>query len=152
MFYSGTPNLHLLPTPTPFSNSPPRVTYRRIFSRLSTSFLTKGFTQALPSFNITPTPYIHALHTLKCCSIAATILLSYSQPCITILQLTQTKKPEIVHFYNSTKVGVDTVDQLCGNYSVSRRTRRWPLCIFFPTPQHCRRKWTYSAQHDTFGR
>jgi len=44
---------------------------------------------------------------------------------------TETKKPEIVHFYNSTKGGVDTVDQLCGNYSVSRRTRRWPLCIFF---------------------
>jgi len=44
---------------------------------------------------------------------------------------TETKKPEIIHFYNSTKGGVDTVDQLCGNYSVSRRTRRWPLCIFF---------------------
>ena len=41
---------------------------------------------------------------------------------------TETKKPEIVHFYNSTKGGVDTVDQLCG---VSSRTRRWPLCIFF---------------------
>src|SRR5215469_15705523 len=44
---------------------------------------------------------------------------------------TETKKPEIIHFYNSIKGGVDTVDQLCGNYSVSRRTRRWPLCIFF---------------------
>ena len=43
----------------------------------------------------------------------------------------ETKKPEIIHFYNSTKRGVDTVDQLCGNYSVSRRTRRWPSCIFF---------------------
>jgi hypothetical protein len=43
---------------------------------------------------------------------------------------TETKKPEIVHFYNSTKGGVDTVDQLCGNYSVSRRTRRQPLCLF----------------------
>ena len=43
----------------------------------------------------------------------------------------ETKKPEIIHFYNSTKGGVDTVDQLCGNYSVSRRTRRWPFCIFF---------------------
>ena len=44
---------------------------------------------------------------------------------------TETKKPEIVHFYNSTKRGVDTFDQFCGNYSVSRRTRRRPLCIFF---------------------
>ena len=30
----------------------------------------------------------------------------------------ETKKPEIIQFYNSTKGGVDTVDQLCGNYSV----------------------------------
>ena len=43
----------------------------------------------------------------------------------------ETKKPEIIHLYNSTKGRLDTVDQLCGNYSVSRRTRRWPLCIFF---------------------
>ena len=43
----------------------------------------------------------------------------------------ETKKPEIIQFYNSTKGGVDTVDQLCSSYSVSRRTRRWPLCVFF---------------------
>lgn len=43
----------------------------------------------------------------------------------------ETKKPEVIHFYNSTKGGVDTVDQMCGNYLVSRRTRRWPLSIFF---------------------
>ena len=43
----------------------------------------------------------------------------------------ETKKPEIIQFYKSTKGGVDTVDQLCGNYSVSRRTRQWPLCVFF---------------------
>lgn len=42
-----------------------------------------------------------------------------------------TNKPEVIHFYNSNKGGVDTVDQLCSGYSVSRRTRRWPLCIFF---------------------
>lgn len=40
-------------------------------------------------------------------------------------------KPEIITFYNSTKGGIDTVDQLCNSYSVSRRTRRWPLAIFF---------------------
>jgi hypothetical protein len=39
--------------------------------------------------------------------------------------------PEIVEFYNSTKCGVDTFDQLCHRYSVSRRTRRWPMCIFY---------------------
>ncbi|UYV83181.1 hypothetical protein LAZ67_23000083 [Cordylochernes scorpioides] len=40
-------------------------------------------------------------------------------------------KPEIVTFYNLTKGGVDMVNQMCGTYSVSRRTNRWPLCLFF---------------------
>ena len=43
----------------------------------------------------------------------------------------ETKMPEIIQFCNSTKGGVDTVDQVCGNYFVSRGTRRWPLCVFF---------------------
>lgn len=41
-----------------------------------------------------------------------------------------TKKPEIVLYYNNTKGGVDTVDQKCSNYSTSRFTRRWPMVIF----------------------
>ncbi|UYV64847.1 hypothetical protein LAZ67_3002151 [Cordylochernes scorpioides] len=40
-------------------------------------------------------------------------------------------KPEIVTFYNLTKGGVDMVNQMCGTYSVGRRTNRWPLCLFF---------------------
>lgn len=40
------------------------------------------------------------------------------------------KRPEIITFYNSTKGGVDTCDQLCSNYNVGRRTKRWPLAIF----------------------
>ncbi|XP_050064468.1 piggyBac transposable element-derived protein 4-like [Aphis gossypii] len=40
-------------------------------------------------------------------------------------------KPEMIKFYNSTKGGVDTVDQMKGKYSVSRNSRRWPLKIFF---------------------
>ncbi|GFR01959.1 DDE_Tnp_1_7 domain-containing protein [Trichonephila clavata] len=43
----------------------------------------------------------------------------------------ETKKPEIIMDYNSNKGGVDTVDKMCSTYSVSRRTRRWPLAIFF---------------------
>ena len=43
----------------------------------------------------------------------------------------ETKKPQISQFYNSTKGRVDRVDQLCGNYSLSTRTCRWPLCVFF---------------------
>ncbi|KAK0046844.1 piggyBac transposable element-derived protein 4 [Biomphalaria pfeifferi] len=38
--------------------------------------------------------------------------------------------PDMVQFYNETKCGVDTFDQLCHRYSVSRRTRRWPLTVF----------------------
>lgn len=41
------------------------------------------------------------------------------------------KKSEVIQFYNSTKGSVDTVYQICENYSVSRRIRRWPLSIFF---------------------
>lgn len=40
-------------------------------------------------------------------------------------------KPEIVTFYNSTKSGVDTVDQMKSLYNVARITRRWTLVIFF---------------------
>ena len=41
------------------------------------------------------------------------------------------KKPEVILFYNSTKSGVDTVDQMARHYSVKRSTRRWPLALFF---------------------
>ncbi|KAL0809843.1 hypothetical protein ABMA28_011332 [Loxostege sticticalis] len=43
----------------------------------------------------------------------------------------KSKKPEIILFYNKTKIGVDLLDQRCANYSTSRRTRRWPLAIFY---------------------
>lgn len=40
-------------------------------------------------------------------------------------------KPRIVTYYNSTKGGVDVVDEMKGSYSVSRASRRWPLTIFY---------------------
>lgn len=40
-------------------------------------------------------------------------------------------KPEIIEFYNITKGGVDALDEKCTKYSTSRRTRRWPMAIFF---------------------
>lgn len=43
----------------------------------------------------------------------------------------ETKKPEIIDFYNSTKGGVDTFDQMAHFYTVSRKTRRWPLRFFY---------------------
>ncbi|CAH2092513.1 unnamed protein product [Euphydryas editha] len=41
-----------------------------------------------------------------------------------------TGKPEVIVFYNSTKGGVDALDQKCANFSAMRRTRRWPMVIF----------------------
>lgn len=41
------------------------------------------------------------------------------------------KKPSIITYYNKTKGGVDVVDAMCGEYTVARGTRRWPLCLFF---------------------
>lgn len=40
-------------------------------------------------------------------------------------------KPEIINYYNATKSGVDTLDMKCANYGCNRRTRRWPMAIFF---------------------
>lgn len=44
---------------------------------------------------------------------------------------TNEQKPEIVLYYNETKGGVDTADEMCGNYSISRICPRWPLRYFF---------------------
>lgn len=41
------------------------------------------------------------------------------------------KKPEIINAYNATKGAVDTFDQMCGHMNCGRKTRRWPLCIFY---------------------
>lgn len=43
----------------------------------------------------------------------------------------KTGKPLINTDYNSTKRGVDTVDQMCASYSIARQIRKWPLRIFF---------------------
>lgn len=41
------------------------------------------------------------------------------------------KKPSIITFYNKTKGGVDKVDEMKARYSVSRKSARWPLTVFF---------------------
>ena len=41
------------------------------------------------------------------------------------------KKPEVILYYNGTKGGVDTIDQMVRTYTVKRMTRRWPLVIFY---------------------
>lgn len=45
--------------------------------------------------------------------------------------VSDTKKPEIIHFYNRTKSGVDTLDQLVRNYTCKRRSNRWPQSLFY---------------------
>ena len=42
-----------------------------------------------------------------------------------------TGKPEIIAYYNSTKGGVDEIDKKCSIYTCSRRSRRWPMVIFY---------------------
>nr|BAD07480.1 putative transposase yabusame-W [Bombyx mori] len=41
------------------------------------------------------------------------------------------QKPEMITFYNSTKAGVDVVDELSANYNVSRNSKRWPMTLFY---------------------
>lgn len=42
-----------------------------------------------------------------------------------------TRKPEVIEFYNQTKGGVDTFDQMCAHYGCGRKTKRWALCVFY---------------------
>ncbi|KAL4123045.1 hypothetical protein QTP88_015277 [Uroleucon formosanum] len=44
---------------------------------------------------------------------------------------TVTAKPEIIKYYNQTKGGVDTMDKMLSEYTVKRRTNRWPLAFFY---------------------
>lgn len=47
----------------------------------------------------------------------------------TDLQQDNGQKPSIIHFYNSTKGAVDTVDRRIASYSVKRATRNWMVVI-----------------------
>lgn len=46
-------------------------------------------------------------------------------------------KPEIVHYYNRTKAGVDTVDQMLRMFSTRSQTRRWPVAVFYNVLDMC---------------
>lgn len=41
------------------------------------------------------------------------------------------RKPQIVHYYNRTKTGVDIVDQMLRSLSTRSQTRRWPVAVFY---------------------
>lgn len=40
-------------------------------------------------------------------------------------------KPEMILFYNKTKSGVDVMDKLLGQYTTHRKTKRWPVALFY---------------------
>lgn len=42
-----------------------------------------------------------------------------------------TKKSEIIYFYNAINGSVDWLDKLYSIMSYSRKTRMWPMCIFY---------------------
>lgn len=48
-----------------------------------------------------------------------------------VIIIEETKEPELVYGYNSTKEGVDLLDQMCQNMNHGRKTRRWIVCFFF---------------------
>ena len=41
-----------------------------------------------------------------------------------------TKKPEIITFYNFTKGAVDVVDELSALYTIARISNMWPMAMF----------------------
>lgn len=46
------------------------------------------------------------------------------------VQVDEKKKSDINLYYNATKGGVDSIDQMARAYSVKRGTRRWLLSMF----------------------
>lgn len=58
------------------------------------------------------------------------LLLSTMHPDIQI-ETDIKKKPDVVSFYNSSKYGVDVVDQMDRKYSVKAPCRRWPVHTFY---------------------
>lgn len=43
----------------------------------------------------------------------------------------EARKPEIITLYNATKGAVDNMDRMTENYSVARKSFRWPLTVFY---------------------
>ena len=45
--------------------------------------------------------------------------------------LVEGEKTQVHMFYNACKGGTDVFDRYCSDTSVNRKTRRWPLCVFY---------------------
>lgn len=70
----------------------------------------------------------------------------------------QKKKPFMIVDYNKTKAGVDTMDQMARTYTTKRKTRRWPMVVFYNLLDisainayviwiHANPEWKKSASH-----
>ena len=60
----------------------------------------------------------------------AVILLSSIYHDVSIIEDDAQKRPEIIHFYSKTKIGVDLVDQMIQTYACRRATRKWLFALF----------------------
>ncbi|KAL7833250.1 hypothetical protein SRHO_G00302680 [Serrasalmus rhombeus] len=61
----------------------------------------------------------------------AVLLLSTMHHSKMVDENSQKKKTETILFYNQTKGGVDTNDQMVGNYTCKRQTQRWPMVLWY---------------------
>ena len=61
----------------------------------------------------------------------AVILLSTMHHGISVVEEDPKKRPEIIKFYNETKIDVDLVDQMVQTCTCKRKTCRWPLILFY---------------------
>ncbi|KAJ4425625.1 hypothetical protein ANN_27821 [Periplaneta americana] len=50
---------------------------------------------------------------------------------IKVDESTEKKKTDVNLYYNETKGGIDSIDQMTRHHSVKLQTTRWPLSIFF---------------------
>ena len=68
-----------------------------------------------------------------CCrmSLVATNLLHcWARTICCINNNEEKKKPYIIEDYNSTKGGVDTMDQMVATFTCKRKINRWPMAVF----------------------
>ncbi|XP_061747885.1 piggyBac transposable element-derived protein 4-like [Nerophis ophidion] len=61
----------------------------------------------------------------------AVVLLSTMHHDKVVDENSRKKKTEVITFYNKTKGGVDTTDQMVGTYTCKRQTQRWPMVLWY---------------------
>ncbi|XP_051508182.1 uncharacterized protein LOC127414289 isoform X1 [Myxocyprinus asiaticus] len=61
----------------------------------------------------------------------AKILLSTMHTSKALDKTSAKNKPEVIQYYNLTKGGVDSVDQMTRNYTCRRKTGRWPTLLWY---------------------